>query len=169
MIDKIMTHAEKAILVIAFSVSTGLVFVNVVSRYALHGSFSFTSELVVNLAVLMIMVGSSLGIRYNTHPGFTVFRDGSKGLTHKIIVALITIAIILFLAFIFWYGLDQAMRQFASGRVTPALGIPQGLFSLALPLGAVLAFYRAIQQLVWVIQGKDLEEGPDYLVQEEED
>ena len=169
MIDNIITKAEKAILIIVFSAITLLVFANVVSRYVFQGSFSFTTELVINLAVLMIMIGTSLGVRYNTHPGFTVLRDATKGLPHKIIVALISLVLIAFFVFIFWYGLDQALRQFASGRLTPALGIPQGLLSLALPIGAVLGIYRTIQTLVWVLQGKDLEEEPEYLVQDEEE
>lgn len=162
MIDKILTAAEKAVLITAFSVITLLVFVNVVSRYVLHASLSFSTELVTNLAVLMIMIGASLGIKYNTHPGFTVARDNSVGLTHKIIVTLICIVMIVFLAFLFWYGYDMASSQIASGRVTPALGIPQGWLSMAVPLGAALATIRTIQQLVLVWQGRDLDEEPDY-------
>lgn len=162
MIEKILTKAEKAVLITAFSVITALVFVNVVSRYALHASLSFSTELVINLAVVMIMIGASLGIKYNVHPGFTVLRDNSTGLLHKVVVILISAAMMVFLAFLFWYGYEQAMSQFASGRVTPALGIPQGLFTMAIPVGAVLAALRTVQQVVLVLQGKDLEEEPDY-------
>lgn len=162
MFDRVLTRIEKAVLITAFSVITLLVFANVISRYVLHASMSFSTELVTNLAVLMIMVGASLGIKYNTHPGFTVLRDNSKGMLHKIVVTLIVIVMITFLAFLFWYGYETAMKQFSSGRVTPALGISQGLFTLAIPLGAVLGTIRSIQQLVLVWQGRDLDEEPDY-------
>lgn len=162
MIEKILTKAEKAVLITAFSVIMILVFVNVISRYVLHASLSFSTEIVTNLAVLMIMIGASLGIKYNTHPGFTVARDNTIGLTHKIIVTLICAVMMVFLVFLLWYGYESAMSQFASGRVTNALNIPQGLFTMAVPLGAVLGILRTIHQLVLVWQGRDLEEEPDY-------
>lgn len=170
MVDSIITIAEKTILVVVFSVITLIVFVNVVSRYLLHASIAFSGELVINLAVVMIMVGASLGIKYNTHPGFTVFRDGTKGLIHKVIVTAITLALLVFIAFLFWYGFDAAMKQFETGRSTPALGIPQGLFTLSIPFASILMTYRSIQQLIFVYQGKDLEEEPDHMehVEEEE-
>lgn len=162
MFDKVLTKIEKAVLITAFSVITLLVFANVISRYVLHASLSFSTELVTNLAVLMIMVGASLGIKYNTHPGFTVLRDNSKGLLHKVVVTLIVIVMLVFLAFLMWYGYETAMKQFASGRTTPALGMSQGLFTMAIPIGAALASIRSFQQLVLVWQGRDLDEEPDY-------
>lgn len=162
MLERILTKAEKAVLITAFSVITGIVFVNVISRYVLHASLSFSTEIVTNLAVLMIMVGASLGIKYNTHPGFTVARDNTVGLPHKIIVTIICAVMMVFLAFLLMYGYETAMNQFASGRVTNALSIPQGLFTMAIPLGAMLGMLRTIHQLVLVWQGRDLEEEPDY-------
>ncbi|WP_120003422.1 TRAP transporter small permease [Nesterenkonia muleiensis] len=145
MLDKILTRVENTVIIGAFIAMTAVYFANVVSRYLLHGSLAFTTEIVVNLAVLLTMVGAAAGVRLGTHPGFDLLPSMSKGLLRTVMVSLIAAATLVFFLLFLWLGWEMASRQFDQGRVTPALGIPQWIFSMALPVGAALGAVRAAQ------------------------
>lgn len=145
MLDKILTHVENTVIVVAFAAMTIVYFANVVSRYLLHGSLAFTTEIVVNLAVLLTMVGAAAGVRLGSHPGFELLPSMSKGALRAVVVFLIAAATLVFFLLFLWLGWEMTSRQFTQGRVTPALGIPQWIFSMALPLGAALGAVRSAQ------------------------
>lgn len=154
MFDKILTVAENAVITIAFSAITVLAFFNVISRYLLHASIAFTTELVVNLAVLLTMVGAAAAVRIGTHPGFTLLKDSSRGGLRKVVIVLIALATLAFYLLFLWLGLDMAAKQMESGRLTFALAFPQWIFSLSLPIGAVLGAIRTVQVGVLELRNK---------------
>ncbi|GAA1348300.1 TRAP transporter small permease [Arthrobacter roseus] len=139
---------ENTLAVATFSVISIVAFANVLSRYLLNASLAFTTELTVNLAVLLTMVGAAIGIRESSHLGFTLLRDKATGRTHQAIVVLCGLAIVLFYAALFKFGLDISLEQFGRHQTTPALGLPKGLLSAALPLGALLGVIRAVQATI---------------------
>lgn len=145
MLEKIMTRIENFIIIAAFVTMTIVYFANVVSRYVLNGSLSFTTEIVINLAVLLTMVGASAGIRLGTHPGFDLLPSIAKGSLRTGLVVLIAICTLVFFLLLLWLGWQTTSAQLAQGRLTPALNIPQWIFSMALPAGAALASIRAMQ------------------------
>jgi C4-dicarboxylate transporter, DctQ subunit len=145
MFDRILTGVENTVIVAAFAAITAVYFANVVSRYVLHGSLAFTTEIVVNLAVLLTMVGAAAGVRLGSHPNFDLLPSLSKGIVRTLAVSLVAIATLAFFLLFLWLGWEMTSRQFAQGRVTPALGIPQWVFSMALPVGAALGAIRALQ------------------------
>ena len=148
MFDKILTGAEKTIITIAFSAITALAFFNVISRYLLHASVAFTAELVVNLAVLLTMVGAAAAVRIGIHAGFSLLKDSSRGVLRKVVVVVISLAMLAFYLLFLWLGYDMASKQAASGRLTFALGIPQWILSLSLPVGALWGAIRTVQVCV---------------------
>tara|TARA_R110002051_G_scaffold317518_1_gene398790 strand:- start:9360 stop:9857 length:498 start_codon:yes stop_codon:yes gene_type:complete len=148
MFDKILTGAENTIIAVAFSAITLLAFFNVVSRYVLHASIAYTAELVVNLAVLLTLVGAAAAVRLGTHPGFTLLKDSTHGIPRKVVVVIISLAMLTFYLLLLWLGFDMAMKQMESGRLTFALGAPQWIFSMSLPLGAALGALRSVQVVV---------------------
>ena len=143
--DKILTTVENTAIALTFLVLTVLAFANVVSRYALHASLSWSTEIIVGLAVYLIMIGTSAAIRSGAHPDFTLLRDASRGPLRQAIILAIGIAMAGFLVLLLWLGLDMATTQLERGRTTPALGIPQWVLSVALPLGAALGIIRTVQ------------------------
>lgn len=145
MFDKILTRIENTVIVVAFVAMTVIYFANVLSRYVLHGSLSFTTEIVINLAVLLTMVGASAGVRLGTHPDFDLLPSISKGVLRTGLVSVIAVGTLGFFLVFVWLGWDMTSGQRAQGRVTPALGLPQWIFSMALPVGAALGAIRAVQ------------------------
>lgn len=153
MFDRSLTLIENALITVSFFIITIMSFVNVVARYVFHASISFTGELLVNLAVLLTLVGAAAVTRRGTHPGFSMLRDSLTGFRHKLLVVVICAAILTFYVMFLWLGLDMVEKQAASGRLTPALQVPQWIFSLALPFGAFLGAIRTIQVAVIELRG----------------
>ncbi len=145
MFDLVLTRIENTVIVTAFAAMTAVYFANVVSRYVLHSSLSFTTEIVVNLAVLLTMVGAAAGVRLGTHPGFELLPSITKGALRVGLITLIAAATLTFFLLFLWLGWEMASRQMAQGRLTPALGVPQWIFSMALPVGAALGAVRSVQ------------------------
>lgn len=139
---------ENTLAVSAFTVVSVVAFANVLSRYVFNASLAFTSELTVNLAVLLTMVGAAIGLREGSHLGFTLIKDTVTGRKHQLLVLIGGLAIVLFYLALFKFGLDMSIQQFERQRTTPALGLPMWLLSAALPFGAVLGIIRTIQVTV---------------------
>ncbi|MBV0895769.1 TRAP transporter small permease [Microbacterium sp. NC79] len=153
MLDVILRRVENALIAITFLFITLLAFANVVARYVFHASFSFTSELLVNLAVLLTMVGAAAATRLGTHPAFTLLRDSSRGVLRKVLVVIVCVGMLVFFAIFLWLGVETALKQLESGRLTPALQIPQWIFSMGLPFGALLGVIRTVQVAVIELRG----------------
>ena len=139
---------ENTLAVTAFAVISLTAFANVMARYVFNASLAFTSELTINLAVLLTMVGAAIGIREGSHLGFTLLKDTLTGRKHQLLVVLGGVAIVLFYLALIKFGMDVSLRQLQRGQTTPALGLPMWLLSLALPLGGVLGIIRTIQMTI---------------------
>lgn len=153
MFDIILRRLENTIITVTFLFITLLAFANVVARYVFHASFSFTSEMLVNLAVLLTMVGASAATRLGSHPSFSLLRDSTRGVLHKIVVVVICASMLLFFGLLLWLGWETSMKQLDSGRLTPALQFPQWIFTMCLPFGALLGSIRTIQVAIIELRG----------------
>lgn len=161
MFDLILRRLENTIIAVTFLFITLLAFANVIARYVFHASFSFTSELLINLAVLLTMVGAAAAARLGTHPSFSLLRDSSRGALHKIVVALVCAGMLVFFLILLWLGFETAMKQLESGRLTPALQMPQWIFSMGLPFGALLGAIRTVQVAVIELRGGEAFKGEE--------
>lgn len=130
--------------IVAFAIVVISAFGNVLSRYVFGTSFAFTSELTVNLAVYVAIVGSVIALRENSHLGFSLFVDRSQGVTKKGMLIFAGVAIATFYAVVAYYSLDLAISQAQRGTVTPALGVPNYLYTSMLVLGGVLGLIRSL-------------------------
>lgn len=161
--DKALTTVENTVIATTFLVLTVLAFINVVSRYLLHASLSWSNEIVVGLAVYTIMIGMSAAIRLRAHPDFTALRDTAPPALRRFVVLLVALAMFAFLAVLLWLGMDMVTSQLERGRTTAALGLPQWILSLALPVGAVLGMIRVAQMAVTTIRHREPETAPELL------
>lgn len=139
---------ENTLAVTAFGLISATAFANVLARYVFNASLAFTSELTVNLAVLLTMVGAAIGIREGSHLGFTLLKDSLTGRRHQILMLVGGAAIVIFYLALIKFGMDVSLRQLDRNQSTPALGLPMWLLSLSLPLGGVLGIIRTVQATV---------------------
>lgn len=142
---RVLAGIENTVACATFIVITVVAFANVVSRYFLNASLAFTTELVVNLAVWLTMIGAAIGVREGAHLGFSAVHELLKGRAKQVLTVIIGLAMVVFFVVLLKFGLDQALQQAERNRTTPSMRIPQWLFTAALPVASALGILRTIQ------------------------
>lgn len=69
-LDKIVVKIENYVCIVTFIIMIFLTFANVVSRFLLHMSLSFTEEM-TGLFVIASLAGASVAVRNQSHLGLT--------------------------------------------------------------------------------------------------
>ncbi len=142
---KVLDYLEEGLLALSLAVMVAINFGNVLSRYVLHASWSFSEELMVILFVYNSFLGGALAYRRGAHMGFTVLTDALPGNMKKAVVVVSTVLSLSLMGLLAFYGAEMVSSQIEYGQRTPALGLPEALAGMAVPLGALLISFRICQ------------------------
>ncbi|HEX5563637.1 MAG TPA: TRAP transporter small permease [Sporosarcina sp.] len=146
--ERVISRLEEWIVVIVLSIMSTIAFVNILSRGFANHSFSFAEEITVNLFVALTFVGTAIGVRQYAHLGFTLIYDTANLFVKNIITILVGVLMSLLFVILIYFGIQMLMFQVQMGQKTPALGWPQWIFSMAMPIGAALCLYRTVQATI---------------------
>lgn len=139
---------EGPILALLMAVLVGITFANVVLRYLTNRSIAFTEEYSVVIMVVVALVGSASAFARDRHIRVAFFVDRlapSKRVAAE--YALLALAIVFFAA-VFWYGGRYAWDEYRFEVLSPGLGNPQWMYSLAMPVFSALILLRLLGRLV---------------------
>ncbi len=139
---KYMDFLEELFVVVSLSVMVIINFGNVVSRYFIHASWAFSEELVVILFVYNSFFAASLAWRRNAHLGFTFFTELLNERNRKIALVLSSALTIALMALLLKYGVDMLRSQIMFDQRTPAMGLPEWVAGISVPLGALVIIVR---------------------------
>jgi len=133
---------ERVVLALIMAALCLITMANVVVRYFTNVSFAFTEELSVSLMVVMTLVGASTAFYRNKHIAivFVVERVGPR--LHAQLTLFGLLASMLMFALLTWYGGRMAWDDYRYDVTSPALGVPQWLYSVWLPVLSVLVIVR---------------------------
>ena len=137
-------------------------FGNVLSRYFIHASWSFTEELLVILFVWNTMLATAVAFKHGAHLGLSVITDLLPQKFQKYVVifgAVLTIGLILLLA---RYGVDMVANQIKYNQKTPAMNIPEWVASISITIGALIITLRVVEATIVTLKQKvkiNLEKG----------
>jgi TRAP-type C4-dicarboxylate transport system permease small subunit len=140
-------HAEEVMAAGLLVATALLAFLNILTRYFIRYSFAFTEEIEVAALVWITMLGAAVGFRETTHLGFTILRDRFPSPVRHAMVSLGAIITVTTMAVILWAGWRQIQSQIALNTTSEALGIPEWIYSAALPVGALVVIVRVLQAL----------------------
>ena len=132
---KILDWIEEIICVICTIVMTALVFANVISRYVLHSSLSFSEEITTYLFVLLSMMGTAIAAKRRAHLGLSIITDAVGPKVHKALMAI-------------GFGIAPLTHQDTLGMQTSALQWPEWIYATFIPFGAFFITIRFAQALV---------------------
>ena len=135
---------ERFVLALVMALLCLITMANVVVRYFTNVSFAFTEELSVFLLVVMTLVGASTAFYRGQHIAilFLVERFSERGRKRFALFALA--ASTLMFVLLAWYGTRMAWDDYRYDVTTPALGLPQWIYSAALPVLSFLVIARLL-------------------------
>ena len=137
-------YLEETICIILMSVMTIIIFIQVIMRYVMHNSLSWSEELARYCFVWLIYIGVAYGCKLMKH----IKIDAALKLFPEKVRPYITIA-----AYIVVTGVELTYKQWLFGKVSPALGVPLQYINAAPVVGFGLVVIRQIQA-IWYLAGK---------------
>ncbi|MBS3679365.1 TRAP transporter small permease [Ornithinibacillus massiliensis] len=145
---KWFNRLEEIIVVLALVVMSIIAFSNVITRNFFDLSLSFTEEVTINLFVLLTFIGTSIGVRKNAHLGFSLIYDKSPESLKRILTIIIGVISVSIFGLFSYFGFEMVQFQLDMNSTTPALGWPRWIFSLGLPIGALLCAIRSVEAVI---------------------
>ena len=129
---------------------------NVLVRYLTDISFAFTEEVSVFLLVFLTFIGSAKAFLDGNQMAVTYFTD-KLGWAWRRRFLLFGLAMsALMVGLIAWHGTRMAWDDYVLEVTSPGLGWPQWIYTVWLPLLALLVLAR-IGQGFWHVLGKKAE------------
>ncbi|MCG8485601.1 MAG: TRAP transporter small permease [Clostridia bacterium] len=144
-IDTFIYKMEESILAFSIMGMSLILVSNVTARLVFDSSLIFAEEIGRYLIVLVTFMGMSYVARIDKHVKVSAFYDHSSLKVKKIIALLISSFTSITLFWLCYIAYRYMLSTIASGRVSPALGIPVYLITGLVCLGI---FFTAIQYLV---------------------
>ena len=124
----------------------GILFIGVVSRYALSSPITWSDELASILFVWLTMLGAVIAFQRGQHMRMTALVS-IAGPAVREVLEIIAIAIpLMFMALILYPSLKYAIEE--QVIITPALEISNGWRSAALPVGMILMLLFGISRVI---------------------
>jgi TRAP-type C4-dicarboxylate transport system permease small subunit len=138
---------ERFVLALVMALLCLITMANVIVRYFTNVSFAFTEEISVFLLVVLTLVGASTAFYRGQHIAivFLVERFSERGRKRFALFALFVST--LMFALLVWYGARMAWDDYRYDVTTPALGLPQWIYSAALPVLSLLVILRLLGQI----------------------
>ena len=131
-IDKLVYHTTA----FCFLAASLLAFAQVVSRYVFNSSLSWSEEALRYFFVWAFFLAAAACTKEKLHVGLDLLVDCFSPKVKKIVLTIIDILLIVFLAFLVYYGSLFAVDNL--GQLSAALQIPLGAVNAAIPVGLVL-------------------------------
>jgi C4-dicarboxylate transporter DctQ subunit len=154
-LKKILNNLEEYIIGISLLIMAVINFANVLSRYLLHASWAFTEEITTNLFVLASLLGAAVAAKRGSHLGLSVFTDFIPKKYQKYVTLFSVICAVILFSILFKYGINMVLSQKRFNQTSPALGWPEWIFGLAVPIGAFSLIVRFIQLGVTELMKKE--------------
>jgi len=135
---------ERALGAIAMLLICVISFANVVVRYAIDVSFAFTEEWSVFLLMFMTFAGASLAFARDGHIRIRFFVDKLPPRLRAASEAVVVAASLTILALLVYYGGQLTWDQYVFEDTSPGLGYPRWIYSIWMPILALVAIGRVI-------------------------
>jgi len=153
---KIMGVVEAALCCGCTLIMLSLAFANVIGRYVLHSSISFTEEIVCGLFVLLCMMGTSIAVRKRSHLGLSILSDRLSPKGQKILAVFGNLLGVGVSVFLFKLGCGMVQTQISLQTITSTLQWPAWIYGIFLPIGAVFMAIRFLEVAVCCALDKEV-------------
>jgi TRAP-type C4-dicarboxylate transport system permease small subunit len=167
-LEKYLTHAMNAVIVLALALMVVMVFSNVVLRYLFNSGITASEELARFCFIWLVFVGSVVAMKERAHLGVDslISRLPRGG---KIVFVLVSNALMLWVCYLFFVG-SWRQTVVGWGTLKPATGIPMAFHyatGLVMSLGVAVILvgntWRVLRgkasdaELIQIVESEDIE------------
>jgi TRAP-type transport system small permease protein len=135
-LERAFVRVNEALVVLLMMAMTALVLLNVVTRYGFQFSVTWAEELSRFLMIWVTYLGAGLALRQGNHVAFEYLQSLLPERTVVWLRTLIAVGILVFLAFLAYYGWE--FSQLTMRQRSAVLGLQRGIVGLAIPVGAAV-------------------------------
>jgi len=139
--------------IVSITIMLFVIFLQVIFRYVLHNSLTFSEELARYLFVWTVFLGSAVVAKDNGHIIVGALTQRFTGITSKYVQILAYIATMTFVAILFFQGIK--MMRLVSFQHSPALGISMSYVYLAIPVSMFVMFLNILILALDVLRAKE--------------
>ena len=139
---KFLSNFEEYVCCILFMGMLGLGFINIIGRYFLSASISFTEELLCACFVLLCMLGTAVVAKTQEHLGVTVLVEQMSERHRTICAVIANVLGVVFSLILIDTGLGMVIQQYNLNQLSIALQWPEWIFGSFLPFGAAMMALR---------------------------
>ena len=147
-IDKILDYFETGSFIVLLSVMTIVVFLQVIYRYILHASLSWSEEVSRYCMIYTVFIGVGAGLKAGTHTGVDALVMVLPKKLKEIVILIERIICLLLSVVFFVLSAELVMQLMQSGQKAATLFIPIAFAYLAMPIGFLGGVIRSIQNVV---------------------
>lgn len=140
--SKLLRKIEENLAIIVYIILIILTFSNVIGRYLLKSSISFTEEIAVNLFVLLSMIGVSIAVSDRAHLGLSALTELFPKRLQLLISCISNILGLIFGVVLLITGIIMVKNQIAINARTITLMWPAWIYGSFLPFGSLFIIYR---------------------------
>lgn len=144
---------EEYIIAVLLLVMTIINGANIITRYLLKYSLAFSEELLVYIFVWTSMLGASAAVTRGANLGLSILTDRLPSKWQKYVTAITAFAGVILFVVLLVMGIQMVRSEFRFGLTTPTMGLPEWIFGLGIPVGAVFYIYRSIQIILRAYRG----------------
>lgn len=135
---------------IALGVMSIVVFAQVVFRLT-SGSLPWSEELARYLMIYMVYVGTSIGIKRNSHIAVEVIMDRCPAKAQKVVEVLVDLLMMAAFGILCYYGMK--IVNITMMQKSPAMQIKMGYIYLSMVLGGALMLLHCLNNMINTITG----------------
>lgn len=146
---------ERVLLAAAMGAMALITVANVVTRYLSNISLAFTEEYSVALMVCVAMIGTALATAAGRHIRIGYFADKLNPGRRRVAEIMGLGLLIICFGLILWYGTRMVWDEYDFEVLSPGLGHPQWLYTIWLPVLALLVIGRAAGRIIRLARGED--------------
>ncbi|MFC4409946.1 TRAP transporter small permease [Chungangia koreensis] len=145
--DHWITKLLEFIITVCLSVTVILTLVQVIFRFVLKMSLSWSQEVVMISFVYSVLFGAALAFKNSEHLTVDIF-ENAKPIVQKIFNVISFTAVAIMIVVLIVYGFQLVADNLASGQIVGFLPIKKGYVYLALPLSAIFMLYYHVKRVI---------------------
>ena len=150
---------EEGLVAATMAVVALITFANVALRYLTDVSFAFTEEYSIALMVVMTFLGASAAVVKDRHMRITFVTSKFSPANRRRAEVFAMLCMVAMYGILAVYGTWATWDDYRFEVTSPALGLPQWIYTVWLPVLSVVVMARAAGRMIRVGRGSEKLEG----------